>query len=110
MVEKSSHAGVELHLDEALLSGVLRSLIRVLAAAGVPHERMSKALQSLALEAGSVGRASELVSLGSMQRDCMEVMCLWRRDQRFVDDQGLPSPLTINDGVNRTGFSGDCFV
>lgn len=39
------------------------------------------------------------VTLGEEQRDCMEVMCAWRRDPRFLGPDGLPRPLVI-DGVD----------
>jgi hypothetical protein len=33
------------------------------------------------------------MDLGSLQRDCMEVMCRWRRDVELVDTNAEPIPL-----------------
>jgi len=36
--------------------------------------------------------------LGDLQRDCMEVMCTWRRDTSLLDDDGMPLPLSRDNG------------
>jgi hypothetical protein len=42
-------------------------------------------------------RAS-FTDLGGLQRDCMEVMCAWRREASLVDDDGEPRPLRQGPG------------
>ena len=56
--------------------------------------------RALAAEDGS-GYSFNPVSLGQAQRDCMEVLCLWRRDPEFLTEDGLPAPLPI-DGDTRS--------
>jgi hypothetical protein len=63
---------------------------------------MSKALGS-AVENCS---GTIFMELGDLQRDCMEVMCTWRRDTSFVDRDGMPIPL--NDGIGSKSFESLC--
>jgi hypothetical protein len=86
---------------EALLSEVLRSLGRVLAAAGISAECIEQHVAEVVAEARKTPQGAQALNLGSMQRECMELMCLWRRDGRFLDDSGLPAALTV-DGSNQS--------
>src|SRR5688572_33068594 len=39
--------------------------------------------------------STTFTDLGSILRDCMEVMCTWRRDVDLVDDRGEPAALVL---------------
>jgi len=41
--------------------------------------------------------------LGPVMRDCMEVMCAWRRHPEFVDEAGEPLPLAQGDAGSEFG-------
>jgi hypothetical protein len=80
---------------EQLLGEIFGSLVRILINNGLDPEDMSRAFdQSLELH-GTPHEAQKRLQLGAMQRDCMEVMCRWRRDSRFLDSQGLPGSLSV---------------
>lgn len=91
---------------DQLLIEVLRSLGRVLAAAGVSTRALEEHADCLLAAARTTGGPSEALNLGSMQRQCMEVMCLWRRDPRFLDSEGWPAALSL--GEESTGFRALC--
>jgi hypothetical protein len=92
-VEPSADVYPELLLDE-----VLASFGHLLAAIGVPPHQAGARLGAL-MASESVGQAGvPIVDLGRLQRDCMEVMCLWRRDPEFLDDDGLPKRLAPQAG------------
>jgi len=78
---------------EQLLSELFGPLVRILIRNGLGTNEITKAF-SEAMSVNSVeSDLRQHVRLGGMQRDCMEVMCLWRRDSRFLDDQGRPVAL-----------------
>jgi hypothetical protein len=43
--------------------------------------------------------STRFTDLGSLLRDCMEVMCAWRRDIELVNSEGEPKPLPIGSNV-----------
>lgn len=87
--------------DDALLGQLFRSLGRLLAATGVSVRSIEHQVPELVREAGSTEVAVQVVHLGAVQRECMEVLCLWRREARFLDKEGFPLPLPL-DGTERS--------
>ena len=84
--------------QEQLLGEVLDLLIRILSNGGLDPVTLSGAFQRAIEGRKSVQDAHQRVHLGAMQRDCMEVMCRWRRDRQFLDHSGLPSRLPVTGG------------
>lgn len=82
---------------EQLLEILLESLIRILERGGFGYREVAERLLDVgAKTASSVSdRGVTRVSLGGDQRNCMEVMCLWRREPEFCDSHGLPAALPI---------------
>jgi hypothetical protein len=87
--------------SDALLGDLFRSLGRVLAATGVSVECIEQQFSELVGQAASTEVAVQVVHLGRAQRECMEVLCLWRRDPNFMDASGLPLALPL-DGEDRS--------
>ncbi len=83
---------------EELLEIVVGSLTKVLLGVGYTAEEVSQAVAQSGAQF-DVGRYERSVTLGEEQRDCMEIMCAWRRYPRFLGPDGLPRPLLI-DGVD----------
>ena len=81
--------------QEQLLGEVLDLLVRILNNGGLDPATLSAAFERALLGKSTVPDAIHRVHLGGMQRDCMEVMCRWRRDSRFLDESGLPRSLLL---------------
>ncbi len=62
---------------------------------------MIKSAMTHAVERAVESNASTtFTDLGAKLRDCMEVMCAWRRDVELVDSFGEPQPLGISSEKN----------
>lgn len=81
-----------------LLGDVLETLVGVMLAAGIPYSTISRVVEERMAPRAVMPAASSAVSLGSRQRECMEVMCLWRRDVRFMTSTGEPRGLPVSQG------------
>lgn len=73
---------VQLFTDLLVASGATMPMIRI---------AIQKSVESNATESGS----TRFTVLGSLLRDCMEVMCTWRRDVEFTDAHGAPKALQV---------------
>lgn len=82
--------------QEQLLGEVLNLLVRILSNSGLDPVTLSAAFQRAVDGRKEAQDAHQRLHLGAMQRDCMEVMCRWRRDRRFLDHSGLPSLLPVS--------------
>jgi hypothetical protein len=81
---------------EQLLGEILGPLVRILVSNGLDPEMISQALARSMETHRTRNEIKHHLQLGAMQRDCMEVMCRWRRDSRFLDSQGVPRRLPID--------------
>ncbi len=80
--------------QDPLVDEVLEKFSTLLAVLGVsPDYALVRIMQSLSGAALS-GPSQNSIDLGQVRRDCMEVLCVWRRDPVFQDETGLPRPLT----------------
>ncbi len=60
---------------------------------------MIQSAMKASIETAASGETSAtFTELGSVLRDCMEVMCAWRRDVDLVDDLGEPLALSVSSG------------
>lgn len=81
---------------QELLDEVVQIFTDLLVASGATVPMIKVAMQS------SVERSSQdyderrFTVLGSLLRDCMEVMCTWRRDVEFTDEVGGPIGLQMS--------------
>ena len=77
----------------ALLNDVVRLFTELLIASGATIPMISDAMSKAI--AGAVERetTTTFTELGARLRDCMEVMCTWRRDVELVGNDGEPAPL-----------------
>lgn len=78
-----------------LVVEIFRSMTGVLVMCGFSHEQIVDCLGSALAEVREIPRRKESIELGSRQRDCMELMCTWRRDPAFLSETGLPSALRV---------------
>jgi hypothetical protein len=91
---------------QALLNEVVQLFVDLLLAGGATMETI-RAAAANSVERNIEGKSfPAFTELGSLQRDCMEVMCTWRRDLDFVDENGDPRPLTLDSG--HPSFSSLC--
>jgi len=81
-----------------LLSLLIASLVRILRFGGLSREDILSAFIRAAESTDAPSQIVDSVNLGHIQRDCMEVLCLWRREPEFLDANGLPTALSIADG------------
>ncbi|MGQ0383525.1 MAG: hypothetical protein ACT4UP_02390 [Gammaproteobacteria bacterium] len=91
---------------QELLENVFLRFTELLMAAGATVTMIRQA--STRALASAVETKSEAVftNLGTVLRDCMEVMCTWRRQATLVDSQGEPAALELDSG--QTSFAGLC--
>lgn len=84
---------------QSLLNEVVQLFTDLLIASGgtIP---MIKFAMERSVECVSDNCAStKFTDLGSLLRDCMEVMCTWRRDVELVDANGEPKALPLATGL-----------
>jgi hypothetical protein len=81
-----------------LLGEIVRLLESIVTAGGLSPHDLSRHFVSTADTTELVSRHQKVVSLGARQRECMEVMCRWRRDPAFLGPDALPVPLPQSDG------------
>ena len=82
-----------------LLALLVASLVRLLRAGGVNRNEIMDAVARALGAENTTSHPVQPVSLGQAQRDCMEVMCWWRRDPDFLTEDGLPAPLSLDSGM-----------
>lgn len=80
---------------QALVNEVVQLFVGLLAAGGATNEMIKSALKGAIDTAAENERSTTFTELGSMLRDCMEVMCAWRRDIELVDGNGEPRALPL---------------
>ena len=81
---------------QTLLNEVVRLFADLLIASGATIPMISAAM-TLSVEGAVENKASTIFTdLGSLLRDCMEIMCTWRRDVDLVDRDGEPKPLPMS--------------
>lgn len=100
--EQSSLQKGECAMQE-LVERVVHQFIDLLAAGGVSTAMIRTAATKALLNSVDVSAIATFTELGTIQRDCMEVMCTWRRDIEFVDKNGEPSRLTLGSGEKSFG-------
>ena len=89
-----------------LLNEVVRLFADLLIASGATIPMIRSAM-TLSVEGAVENKAStSFTDLGSLLRDCMEVMCTWRRDVDLVDSDGEPRQLPMSS--DRQSFEALC--
>lgn len=81
---------------QALLDEVVQVFTDLLAASGATVPMIKMAMQSSVQRNSHEYDAEKFTVLGSLLRDCMEVMCTWRRDLEFTDEVGGPGALQMS--------------
>lgn len=105
----SSNESLSLTCDQPnldLVEGVVRQFVDLLVAGGTSVDMIRAATNKALVRSFDVRLNTTFTELGAIQRDCMEVMCTWRRDIKFVDKQGDPLPL--RQGVDIDSFDALC--
>lgn len=86
------------HVDQVrrgkeLLDDVVRLFADLLLASGANLVMIDDAMSNAVTGAKERNSSTTFTELGALLRDCMEVMCAWRRDIALVDNNGEPKPL-----------------
>ena len=76
-----------------LLDDVVRLFTELLLASGANLAVIGDAMSKAVAGAQENKSSTTFTELGALLRDCMEVMCAWRRDIALVDNDGEPTPL-----------------
>jgi hypothetical protein len=85
---------------QVLLNEVLQLFTDLLIAGGATIPMIRSAIAA-SVDTAVEGKVSTtFTELGSMLRDCMEVMCAWRRDVELVGLDGEPRPLPLASQQN----------
>jgi len=89
-----------------LLDDVVRLFTDLLLASGAPLTVISDAMSKAVAGAQENSSSTTFTELGALLRDCMEVMCAWRRDIALIGDDGEPVPLA--ESLEDTSFEALC--
>lgn len=81
---------------QALLNEVVQLFTDLLVASGATFPMIVAAMQISVKQNSPQNSGTKFTVLGSMLRDCMEVMCAWRRDIEFTDESGEPMALQLS--------------
>jgi hypothetical protein len=98
--------GVSTDNHQELLHDVVLLFVNLLHAAGASRQAISDAMSFARANAINTNSNAEFTELGSLQRDCMEVICAWRRNARLVDEQG--EPRSLHKGTGEFSFHALC--
>jgi hypothetical protein len=85
---------------QELLNDVVQRFVEVLIAAGADVAMIRVATSRALSTVVDENSHAAFTELGSLLRDCMEVMCAWRRDVTLVNYQGDPIALVSTAGPN----------
>ncbi len=91
--------------SQKLLNDVVHLFADLLIAGGATIPTISAAMASFVESADKAKVSTTFTDLGSLLRDCMEVMCAWRRDVELVSNDGEPRPLSL---TGRASFESLC--
>jgi len=80
---------------QLLLTEVVKLFTDLLIASGATAQMIQAATANSLESARNNDASTTFTDLGSLLRDCMEVMCRWRRSIEYVDDNGEPRPLDL---------------
>jgi hypothetical protein len=83
---------------QLLLDEVVQLFTDLLKASGATIPMIRTAMDRSVQSAPDGIDSTTFTDLGALLRDCMEVMCVWRRDIDLVDSSGEPMPLTESQG------------
>ena len=89
---------------QALLNEVVQHFADLLVASGATLPMIELAMQQSLANSSKEHGSTKFTVLGSLLRDCMEVMCLWRRDPEFTDSDGGARALEFSND-NRSFIS-----
>jgi hypothetical protein len=106
MFHESSNRIWQSRHGQELLNDVVRLFSDLLAAGGATKPMIQLAMSNAICNAVENRSGTVFTELGNMQRDCMEVMCTWRRETSLVDSEGTPIPL--NQGFGSSSFDALC--
>lgn len=91
----STHSSASINELAQELLGTLVSIFRM---CGLSGNDLLEAAQRAIGETDTRSTTDVPVYLGGMQRECMEVMCAWRRDKNFLGPDALPASLPFAGG------------
>jgi hypothetical protein len=81
---------------QVLLNEVMQLFTDLLHASGASMAMIKEAMACATRGETEGSSTTTFTDLGSVLRDCMEVMCTWRRDVDMVDDRGEPAVIILD--------------
>jgi hypothetical protein len=87
---------------QLLLNEVVQLFADLLHASGASMPMIKEAMACAIDTESDNSSSTTFTDLGSILRDCMEVMCTWRRDIDLVDHNGEPAALSVDDTPGRS--------
>jgi hypothetical protein len=85
---------------QKLLDDVVQLFTDLLIAGGATPSMIEAAMHASTKTVRTGETSTTFTDLGSVLRDCMEVMCVWRRDTALVGDDGEPRALSFSAGAS----------
>lgn len=84
---------------QTLVNDVVHRFVDLLIAGGASTPMIKSAFDASINSAIGSRATATFTELGSILRDCMEVMCVWRRETGLVNDAGEPRELPMTNGM-----------
>ncbi|MGH9932580.1 MAG: hypothetical protein ACREA9_25535, partial [Pyrinomonadaceae bacterium] len=106
MARNYANTSAQEHPSQELVDDVVRQFVDLLVAGGSNVRAIRTATTKAIANSVEPTSAATFTELGEIQRDCMEVMCTWRREVKFTNEQGNPKPL--QQGVGAESFAALC--
>lgn len=78
---------------QALVDDVVGLFVDLIVAGGTSAESVRESIKKSLNRISKASSTITYLEIGAIQRDCMEVMCAWRREPLFVDESGEPKAL-----------------
>lgn len=91
---------------QALLNEVVQLFTDLLNASGASMPMIRAAMENALCNSTENMVSTRFMDLGSLLRDCMEVMCRWRRDVELVDSNAEPMSLPFKS--DKVSFESLC--
>ena len=106
MSDNAFQANCVNRLGQELVEDVVGLFVDLLITGGTSLDMIKAATANALARSAKMNAATTFTELGSIQRDCMEVMCTWRRDTRFIDQNG--DPLRLRQDLGDSSFHALC--
>lgn len=89
---------LQVRAGQTLVDDVVGLFIDLLVTGGTSVDSVRRSIAKSLNQISTTRSTMTFSEIGGIQRDCMEVMCAWRREPKFVNENGEPAALKRSAG------------